>query len=170
MCVAIQTGAVGHTIALLTASLDHKYKLGTDVDRTPLCTRCLAFERGPLGGSIVRSTGPMYRVAASGVSLTVYWLYNDTMHGTIATDGSFTRARSPGTIDRKQEAGLAGRRRRLRSPGHDRGMTVRFRDCTRNSDVLRGVVELRPPASGIRGHRRSCGLRTIMEVSSTRMV
>jgi len=108
-------------------------------------------EWGPLGGSIVRSTGPMYRVSASGVSLTVYWLYNYTIHGTIATDGSFTRARSPGTIDRKQVAGLAGRRQRSRSPGHYRGMTVRFRDCTRNSDVLRGVVGLRPPPLGNSG-------------------
>ena len=163
-------GAVGKTIALSTASLDHTYKLGTDVDRTPLFTGCLAFKRGPLGGSIVRSTGPMYRVSASRVSLAAYWLYKNTIHGTIATGGLFTRARPPGTIDRNQEAGPAGRRRRSRSPGHDRGMDVRIRGYTRNSDLLRGGVELRPLASRNRGHRRSCGLRTILEVLLARMV
>jgi len=94
----------------------------------------------------------------------------NTQPGIGVTDAAATRARPPGTIDRNQEAGLAARWRRPRSSGHDRDMTVRLRDCMRNGDLLRGVVERRPTASRNRGHRRSCGSRTILEVLLTRMV
>ena len=59
-------------IALPTSPLGVEYKLGASVDRTPVRTGFLAFERGPLRGSIVRSAGPISPVSQYRVRLVVY--------------------------------------------------------------------------------------------------